>query len=282
MSTITIKSGDTLSKLAKQYGTSVMELQSLNNISNPNKIRAGATLNLPGYNNASGNSALGVSGNAYSSGTNASPYNSALKSNTAAGTTGFTPTGYEVYNPYTGSSGIFATAGTLKQGNINHKSGYSGTGYLGQDGRYYTSDGSLLREDSYYYPSGAKISLNGMYYDAGNGWQNAHMGGVYNSNGVKLGVTPSYITGMAPGSRVDIFDLVNTGFGESSSGGNSDSGNSNNGGGTTDNGGSDGGEGNGSIDPKELEAVMNLLEYSYINKLNKEWQEYQEGYRKDY
>lgn len=278
MSTITIKSGDTLSKLAKQYGTSVAQLQSLNNISNPNKIRAGATLNLPGYNNASvGNSAAGQPNGAYSNGTiAASLYNNTNANSAASGTTGFTPTGQEVYNPYTGTRGIFATAGTLQQGNINHKSGYSGIGYLGQDGRYYTSDGSLLREDSHYYPSGAKISQNGMYYDVGNGWHSAHMSGVYGKNGVKFGVTPSYITGMAPGSRIGIFDFLSAGSGEgSSSGYSSDEG-------TTDNSGSDDGQGNDGIDPKEIEAVMNLLEYSYINKLNKEWQEYQEGYRKDY
>lgn len=44
----TIKSGDTLSGIAKQYGTTVANLQSLNpNITNPNLIYAGASLNLP-------------------------------------------------------------------------------------------------------------------------------------------------------------------------------------------------------------------------------------------
>ena len=42
--TITIAKGATLSGLAKQYGTTVSKLASLNKISNPNVIRAGATL----------------------------------------------------------------------------------------------------------------------------------------------------------------------------------------------------------------------------------------------
>jgi len=40
----TIKSGDTLSSLAKAHGTTVADLQRINNIKNPNKIRAGAQL----------------------------------------------------------------------------------------------------------------------------------------------------------------------------------------------------------------------------------------------
>ena len=48
MATYTIKKGDTLSRIAKQYGTTVDELARLNNIANPNMIKAGATLNLPG------------------------------------------------------------------------------------------------------------------------------------------------------------------------------------------------------------------------------------------
>jgi nucleoid-associated protein YgaU len=44
----TIKSGDTLGALAKRFGTTVNQLANANGISNPNKIRAGATLNL-GY-----------------------------------------------------------------------------------------------------------------------------------------------------------------------------------------------------------------------------------------
>lgn len=42
----TIKSGDTLSSLAKRFGTTVAQLANANGISNPNKIKAGASLNL--------------------------------------------------------------------------------------------------------------------------------------------------------------------------------------------------------------------------------------------
>lgn len=42
-----IKKGDNLTKIAKEYGTTVKELQKLNNIKNANKIIAGKTLKLP-------------------------------------------------------------------------------------------------------------------------------------------------------------------------------------------------------------------------------------------
>ena len=42
-----IQQGDTLSGLARQYGTSVQELATINNIVDVNKIQAGATLNIP-------------------------------------------------------------------------------------------------------------------------------------------------------------------------------------------------------------------------------------------
>lgn len=48
MSTYKIKPGDTLSQIAKNSGTSVSELASMNGISNPNLIYAGQTLKLPG------------------------------------------------------------------------------------------------------------------------------------------------------------------------------------------------------------------------------------------
>ena len=45
----TIKSGDTLGALATQFGTTISNIQALNpTITDPNKIYAGATLNLPG------------------------------------------------------------------------------------------------------------------------------------------------------------------------------------------------------------------------------------------
>lgn len=44
---ITIKCGDTLSSLAREYNTTVSELVKLNNISNPNRIYAGESLLVP-------------------------------------------------------------------------------------------------------------------------------------------------------------------------------------------------------------------------------------------
>lgn len=46
--TYTVKSGDTLTKIAKKHGTTVDELVRLNNISNPNLIRVNQILRLPG------------------------------------------------------------------------------------------------------------------------------------------------------------------------------------------------------------------------------------------
>ena len=43
-----IQRGDTLSQIAKKNNTTVQEIAALNNISDPNKIRAGASLSLPG------------------------------------------------------------------------------------------------------------------------------------------------------------------------------------------------------------------------------------------
>ena len=44
----TIKSGDTLSALALKHNTTVADLAKANSIADPNKIYAGATLNIPG------------------------------------------------------------------------------------------------------------------------------------------------------------------------------------------------------------------------------------------
>lgn len=46
MATYTIKKGDTLTKIARANNTTVAELARINGIKDPNKIRAGATLNL--------------------------------------------------------------------------------------------------------------------------------------------------------------------------------------------------------------------------------------------
>ena len=53
MATYKIKSGDTLSQIAKDNGTTVSELASLNGISNPNLIYAGQTIKLSGGNTSS-------------------------------------------------------------------------------------------------------------------------------------------------------------------------------------------------------------------------------------
>ena len=55
MATYTVKKGDTLSSLAKQYGTTVQDIAKANGISNPNLIYAGQKLNIGG-NNASSSS----------------------------------------------------------------------------------------------------------------------------------------------------------------------------------------------------------------------------------
>lgn len=52
MTTYTIKKGDTLSKIAKANGTTVAELAKSNKITDPNKIFAGASLNIPNTNNS--------------------------------------------------------------------------------------------------------------------------------------------------------------------------------------------------------------------------------------
>ena len=46
MATYKIKPGDTLSQIAKKYNTTIKTLQKNNNIKDPNKIRAGRTLDL--------------------------------------------------------------------------------------------------------------------------------------------------------------------------------------------------------------------------------------------
>ena len=53
MATYKIKSGDTLSAIAKKKKTTVAELVKLNSIKDPNKIRAGTTLKLPAKKDAS-------------------------------------------------------------------------------------------------------------------------------------------------------------------------------------------------------------------------------------
>ncbi|MCY7832278.1 N-acetylmuramoyl-L-alanine amidase [Bacillus spizizenii] len=51
--TYTVKKGDTLSAIAKEHGVSVSNLQSWNNIKDPNKIKVGQKLNLEGSSTSS-------------------------------------------------------------------------------------------------------------------------------------------------------------------------------------------------------------------------------------
>jgi LysM repeat protein len=46
----TIKAGDTLTKLASQFGTTVQAIASANGIADPNKISVGAQLSIPAAN----------------------------------------------------------------------------------------------------------------------------------------------------------------------------------------------------------------------------------------
>ncbi|RED54799.1 phage tail tape measure protein [Cohnella lupini] len=56
-----VKSGDTLSEIAKKLGTTVSKLSELNNITNPNLIRVGQSLKIPGYKNGTSFAAGGWS-----------------------------------------------------------------------------------------------------------------------------------------------------------------------------------------------------------------------------
>ncbi len=47
MATYTVQPGDTLGEIARRFGTTVAELQRLNNISNPDVIPAGISLMIP-------------------------------------------------------------------------------------------------------------------------------------------------------------------------------------------------------------------------------------------
>ena len=47
MATYKVKAGDTLSKIAQKYGTTVTKLASINQIANVNKIQVGQVLTLP-------------------------------------------------------------------------------------------------------------------------------------------------------------------------------------------------------------------------------------------
>src|SRR6476619_6353489 len=54
MSTYTVRSGDTLSQIASRYPSSVSALAKANHISNPNLIRIGQKLTVPGSTSSGG------------------------------------------------------------------------------------------------------------------------------------------------------------------------------------------------------------------------------------
>lgn len=242
MASYTIKAGDNLSRIAKQYGTTVDALAKANNISDPNKIRAGASLNIPG---ASTGTATGTSANNnYGTGQYGGKYmgsnTTGLYSNmeNAPGSTGyekgsvtfsqkddegnvvstitkegvlplgtsFRATGAALADPENvpDSTGIFAYAKGRTPGYIEHVSGYTGQGYKDAKGRYYDANGNLLREDGYFYEPGATVSKNGMYQDTGSGYGLAHFG-VGGSTGNTM-YTKSPYYGAAPGSTLEIVD----------------------------------------------------------------------------
>ena len=53
-STYTVKPGDTLSSIARKFGTSPGELQKINRLANPNQIRVGTTIVVPGKASSTG------------------------------------------------------------------------------------------------------------------------------------------------------------------------------------------------------------------------------------
>lgn len=54
-STYVVQSGDSLSVIAERFGTTISELQSLNNISNPDQLQIGQVLTVPGSSNQDSN-----------------------------------------------------------------------------------------------------------------------------------------------------------------------------------------------------------------------------------
>lgn len=60
--TYTVKPGDNLTKIARNFGTTVNEIASLNNITNVNLIRVGQVLRIPGGGSSSSSSSGGSGG----------------------------------------------------------------------------------------------------------------------------------------------------------------------------------------------------------------------------
>ncbi len=273
MAQYTIQKGDTLSKISKETGISVSELAKANNISDPNKIYTGATLNIPGQ--ASGMSAGAGGGGGYS-GNSGSAYADAgyAASGNGMGNTGYTNS--TMTNKYGQTYPGYQKAGTSYDpatGMLQHASGYTGQAVY-KDGHFYTPYGALIREDDFLYPAGAKISANGMYVDVGNGWEYAKYATMFDTRTGASQLVPSDIYGVAPNARIYAGDMWSEGL---ASGGDAQSGSEGEGGGGSDSGGSE--EDGYEPTDKEVDAVMRLIEYVYNHKLNEEWEEYTKGNR---
>ncbi|ROR71771.1 LysM peptidoglycan-binding domain-containing protein [Bogoriella caseilytica] len=91
----TVRAGDTLSAIAVRQGTTVSALVRANNLSDPNRLRIGQVLTLPGSNQSSGNSSSGNSNSGNSSSGSSSSGNSS-SSNSSSGNSSSSSTRYTV------------------------------------------------------------------------------------------------------------------------------------------------------------------------------------------
>lgn len=120
-----IKQGDTLSGIAKKYGTTVKDLQKANNISNPNKIYAGSSLIIPvavgGITGSTGGSTAG-SGTTGTGTTNTNPYNiptAPTYQNTAWSDTEQGKAAWDAYQNYLNQYNNFKDFSFSKQGDLS-------------------------------------------------------------------------------------------------------------------------------------------------------------------
>lgn len=125
-----IKQGDTLSGIAKKYGTTVKELASANNISNPNRIYAGKDLIIPvavgGITGPSGGSIGGGSTGGGTSGStgggNTNPYGiptNPTYDNTKWGDTDEGKAAWDAYQGYLNQYNNFGDFDFSKQGDLD-------------------------------------------------------------------------------------------------------------------------------------------------------------------
>lgn len=277
-----IKSGENLNRIAKQYGTTVAALQAANNMGpKETLIRAGKTLNLPGQTSSGG-------GGNYPT-TLGSGVTYTLPGTVDLGGGGWTAgmggksgaagqAGYPGTPAYTPTNLTHAGTGKQLVDMTGHTPGYSGLGYFDDRGRAYTDYGAYLRTDNFEYPTGATISPNGMYYDVGNGWQYAGMATAKNKYAPAYS-TPSEVYGLAPGTSLHYFDgALNGGGGGYSAAGSGGGGNGSSGG----TGGADGAGSGTTPSAEELQAMLNLLEYTYFHHIQDDWEDYSQGNRTDY